>query len=48
MTSQIHRRFTGDQVKLLLELYSKRAIPLGLKRRNVAQGEGTLRKHFHR
>lgn len=28
MVSQIHRRFTDDQVKLLLELYSKRAIPL--------------------
>jgi hypothetical protein len=28
MASQIHRRFTDDQVKLLLELYSKRAIPL--------------------
>jgi len=28
MASQIHRRFTDDQVKLLLELYAKKAIPL--------------------
>jgi sulfite reductase alpha subunit-like flavoprotein len=28
MASQIHRRFTDDQVKLLLELYNKKAIPL--------------------
>ncbi len=28
MASQIHRRFTDDQVKLLLELYSKKAISL--------------------
>jgi hypothetical protein len=28
MARQIQRRFTDDQVKLLLELYSKKAIPL--------------------
>ncbi len=28
MARQIHRRFTDDQVKFLLELYSKKAISL--------------------